>query len=923
MYYLDFTENHFPAITFKELFPRKFINATPLSQSGFLRLFPNKLLTLVDGRHITDLRPGQISKYWGVSSGCAEHARCVKNNILYLVEAGERTFSSLNEIAELKQNVDIFLCELDKEIKENYEQDIYDFIHRFLTGIQENKKIYRGFRHANLDMQAIFTEELIDFPSKLACLMLIASTWYFWDLTATDTISSEDLSTIESLALAILPHRMINQKAQNADSDPEIYKEEIKEKKELSHKQMEKAQAYYRDHDYYACGEICRSLISSGFVDPTDRGLAYYFLVKCRESKDESGNVGEKYTYSGYYDAAKFMRQAISLGCEQARNEWKTLHMDSLLFQPRPSDAPASHIVINSDKNNKRVLSFLKTLPKEMLQMKNTDITKYISYIDTGNTFNDRSMLSKAIYPGEECRYLLLDDNFDKNFNDFLVILNSIKTWKSKNSDSAYIYNDNLWDKTQIFLRTTEEKYAALIDTAIKHMDGISFPIYLIDDAKWAAQSLYAQHPFFYPIRALDQEHLAKNSYTIHLNILTINDDLANWLIREAFWLSCFIYSKLTVNINIFSPHAKDIESRLRFTCKGMWGKISDAEYTSKINITPFDQFQDFNSDQFLAELNKKSSFDESNFTYFIINTGSDISNLNLGIKMRELTISDIIRAGKKIHKVDLPIIAFKCEDPDYAHLSESMVVQMEEHGDSWYNNYALIPFGQLTNRYSFDQLSGGYLEQIAQSAHLQYWGVDPNSRTEETEMLRSDAIEGYFSRCYNRDSSMAVALSIPYRLFQASTNTGLDHILPTGWSITNPFAYSDDLSVKEMADSFKANNNLRDLVLYEHARWVRWAISRGWICASPEETIAYMNSGNPKHQLYISKQHACLCSLDELTQLSEKLYMQYLTSGDGRFADKRGQKKNFTIIDEMNLKHTAEILSTAWFQEKQKDIEK
>lgn len=47
------------------------------------------------------------------------------------------------------------------------------------------------------------------------------------------------------------------------------------------------------------------------------------------------------------------------------------------------------------------------------------------------------------------------------------------------------------------------------------------------------------------------------------------------------------------------------------------------------------------------------------------------------------------------------------------------MVVQLEEHGDRWYNNYSLIPFGMLINRYSYDNLSGGYFEKAAQSAHL------------------------------------------------------------------------------------------------------------------------------------------------------------------------------------------------------------
>lgn len=905
MNYLKLEDN--TPITFKVLFPRSFIKASHLQQSDFLRLFPHKLLVQDDGRHITALSGGQISKYWNVAAGCAGQARCVKDNIINLASAGDRTFSSLTEISLLKDNVANFLSSLDTNIREKYEKDINGLLENFLTGYVNGKKIYRGFKHLNLDMQAIFTEELKDFPSKLSCLMLLASTWYYWDLTSTDTISPENFSTIEALASAILPHRLMHKKKET-QNNKELIKE-IREKKKQIHDKLETAKINYDNNDYQSCGDICRFIISSGFVEPKDRGYAYYLLVKCRETNN--------YTYTGYYDAAKFMRQAISLGCEEARAEWKTLHLNSLLYYPKPSDSFPSHIVINSSRSNKRVLCFLKTLPKEMLEMDEDILKKYISYINTGDTLKDKIALSKALYPEKECRYLLLDDNIDKNFNDFLVILNSIKAWKSKNEESTLIYNADIWKNTQIFLRTKEEKYSALIDTAIKHMDGISFPIYIIDDEKWAAQTLLAQHPFYYPIRTMTIKHLKENNNTINLNILSINDDLANWLVREAFWLSCFIYTKLTINLNIFSPEAEKIESRLRFDCKGMWGKLPDSEYTSKININFSNDFDDFNSDKLIAVLQSNSCFKDSDFNYYIINTGNDISNINLGIKLRELTISHIIKSDSKINKIDLPIITFKCEDPDYAHLTESMVVQMEEHGDSWYNNYSLIPFGRLTDRYSYDNLSGGYFEKMALSTHLQYYGVDPILNTDENKILRADAIESYFSRCYNRDSSMAVALSMPYRLFQTTTYSGpghVDHIIPTGWNITNPFAYINSSSINEMATSFEKMCNLSSLVLYEHARWTRWIISRGWTYTSPEETIEYMTEGNPKHQLYISKQHSCICSMDELKELSKKMYEHYLCTSDQRFMDdKSGGPKDFTAIDTRNLKQTANIISIKW----------
>lgn len=101
------------------------------------------------------------------------------------------------------------------------------------------------------------------------------------------------------------------------------------------------------------------------------------------------------------------------------------------------------------------------------------------------------------------------------------------------------------------------------------------------------------------------------------------------------------------------------------------------------------------------------------------------------------------------------------------------MVVQMTDCGNSWYNNYNLISFGSLRDRYSWDQLDGGYLERVAESTHLEYCGCEASASLE----TKTDYLKDYFDRSYNRDSSMAVALSMTYRLFQTDVNS-TDHIL-------------------------------------------------------------------------------------------------------------------------------------------------
>lgn len=45
---------------------------------------------------------------------------------------------------------------------------------------------------------------------------------------------------------------------------------------------------------------------------------------------------------------------------------------------------------------------------------------------------------------------------------------------------SDHVTKTSDWSKTQIFLRVREEDCSAVIDTAMKHMDGVSIPFILL-----------------------------------------------------------------------------------------------------------------------------------------------------------------------------------------------------------------------------------------------------------------------------------------------------------------------------------------------------------------------------------------------------------------------------------------------------------
>lgn len=891
-------QNRYIPINLETVFPKALRRKIHYSQYDCLSLFPPKLLSLDHQWTLSSMdkiKKSRMTRYWLTYDPASQaDANRIKTNILNLTSVGNYSFSTLEERKTLTKNLENFLQKMPKDIQRNYKGDINELISLFLEGIETNVLIYKGFQPYN--MKAIFEQQLSDFTLKLTCLALIALTWFFWKRNAVEHPFNEDADAVKNLAPVIFPYLPKgNENLLSNEALAQLQEKHAEKEKDEAHgKLIEARKCYYQTHDYETCGRTCREILSMTYVEPIEKGEAYYLLVKCRE------NYG--YKYEGYYNAAEFIRQAISLNYDKARSEWSTLHLDTLLYCPQSSSYSTEQIVTNTSKENTRLAAFLKTMPQKMQDNQE----EYITFV------SETTLLTKTLSPSQKIRYLLLDNDFQKNLHDLLFILDQIKNWRMH---SDHVTKTSDWSKTQIFLRVREEDCSAVIDTAMKHMDGVSIPLYIIDDSKWKAQYLLSRHPIFYPIRSLREQQLMEIPYTINLNIVTSrSDNLTSWLIREAFWMGCFYYKSLTLNINVISPETNLIDDRLRYTCKGIFGELPDSQDTSKVQIKYYNLTKDtLCSPQFLEQI--EQLYDNQNtFNYFIVHTGDDLSNLNFSIKLREWTIAKAMETKKRIDKIELPVIAYHCEDADIAHLSESMVVQLEEHGDRWYNNYSLIPFGMLINRYSYDNLSGGYFEKAAQSAHLQYYGIAPSNAEENDE--KEIALADYYSRCYNRDSSMAVALSLPYRLFQTVTSHNGDHIFPTGWNIKNSKAFTDSESIAEMANAFKIENNLDTLTLYEHARWCRWMISRGWSRALPEEVIKYMDAGNPKQQLYIGKLHGCICSLNELQELSEKMFAHYLEKGDSRFAK---EKTDFIKSDQSNLRQTAAILQTLWFSKKTK----
>ena len=631
--------------------------------------------------------------------------------------------------------------------------------------------------------------------------------------------------------------------------------------------------------------------------------------------KKRTANHGAKEEL--YVNARQLLLEAVHLGNSNAIQRYKTEYKQDLETVPLIRDFSQTHgkarIILNAV--NEYTAAFKESLPKEMQDEE--ERKKLITFAATRAQWEQEVNSIKDL--NTDCRFLLLDDDSEKNFQDLIYILNHISALQKKTELVNHTKTLLRWHKTVIYIRAKEAEYSALIDTALKRLGDYTIRVYIIDDNKWAAQYLLYQHPLFRPIQHINAQTLRNTAITLSFTIITDqNPDLACWLVKEAFWLGCFNYSKLTFSISIIGPDAAKIDQRLRYDCPGIYGKTADSDSISKVIINKPYVVDSIHSSDALKAI-RECQNPVNAYNYYVINVGSSAENLNFAIKLRALSIRNLVNSNQKPQNSSLPMITFYCPSLNIAHLSEHMVVQSVDSGDQWFNNYNVKPFGIINDRYSFENLDGGYLEKVAQSTHLQYCHIAiSDSRT-----LKLEKLKDYFSWSYNRDSSMAVALSMPYRLFQVEANTN-GHIISSDLSTTPALAPSD---IEEMAKAFTSNYSSckQSLLMYEHSRWMRWVLSRGWEPASSDQVLNYMRAGNPKHQLHIAKLHGCICGLDELKDFSRALcneaeFSNMPTAQKKRYANV-GEAGiitpfDFKATDDSNIASTTEIITTALYPE-------
>jgi hypothetical protein len=640
-------------------------------------------------------------------------------------------------------------------------------------------------------------------------------------------------------------------------------------------------------HDVSNCCDYCLQILNlSPTVDKNYRGEASYILYKYINSNQYSSTTGES-----KYD---FLRMSYRLGYTPAKNDWHKLEDRPITPSSNRADTNCDGICY-ANTDNVYAQTIEKTIP--------------VSWGDKLFQF-DLYHIKDSMNDNINYRFLFIHDSAEKNMRDFLELLQLFRELAMETI------------KCEIFLRHNYETAKPLVDTALSRVSNYMLPVYILDDSRHAAQQLLSMHPLFYPLKSVNFSLVEeKSKYTTlsyskeHSDILLPKDldkpilnfvilgtsSVAEWLVKEAFWLMGFKDNMVENRITILDCNGRQFEAKIKAQYPGMVKSEQNIQEIEIPAITGLDV--DFSSPDLYETIS--DILETSPYNYFAVATDSDEDNLTLAMRLREILIRRSVQRNNEKEFYESSPVAFLCRNDNLSWISKGMVVEKEQHGNQWFNTWSLIPFGEISQYYSWDNITGGVFEKLSLCVHYQYSQISSEDAKKRNQKW-IDATKDYYLKQYNQDSSRAIALSMPYRIFQFH-DRDKNHICPSAWDITesDTFANVSQLSALSGRIYYSSmsshDDEIKDLAKWEHSRWVRWMLSRGWVPATPEESIFAFKYGNPRQQLFVAKMHPCICTYDSLKILQNKL------------RDNCGINKDFFSADIANIKATKNLLDLEW----------
>lgn len=479
---------------------------------------------------------------------------------------------------------------------------------------------------------------------------------------------------------------------------------------------------------------------------------------------------------------------------------------------------------------NERSLQLAKSLSKVKCDIVFAgcfdDISRGENESNFGYIFKEEAIseLKLRNKPHKEIHFFCISNNEDLSLSHSLQLIEKFSKLKDTEQDHVHIYQ---FSKHQDF--------SVFIDSADK---GI-LDVQCINEYELLVYNLLDKYPLF---------KFAKSDIHVLLHGLSYINMVA---LKAISW--CGQLSGFSLRISVVGVNIDKQINELKLNVPGL--------FTDRYCI----HFYDCKNEKEVIDTICTECADAN---YIIVSDDSDNDTMNCGITLRRLFYK-----LSKNYDYCPPIFCY-IKEPSKYNIVKTLATA--ESNSKRKMSYDLIPFGSLSEVYSYEKLVDSDLEKLAKNVHLAYEEIFSDGEIDIKEAMRR-----YNIFEVNKRSNRANALHIRYKL----NMLGLDY------------------SEKEGQDSVELKDNytedyLEKLSISEHNRWMAFLETEGWIPSTKEDVYSYRESGISKgrHNCPILKMHPYICEYEKLKDLSMDL-----------------EGKDTTVYDKELILRIPDILGDKW----------
>lgn len=447
---------------------------------------------------------------------------------------------------------------------------------------------------------------------------------------------------------------------------------------------------------------------------------------------------------------------------------------------------------------------------------------------------NYEKLLQKA---NRKLNFFMISKNEDSNLSDTLKIVNEYKQKFPGNT---------LFKNITIYLYCSNQIAEDLLNSTDKK--GIC--IKLINEHQYAANELIFNHPLYGVPRWKEEKKLS---------VLVVGaGKTGRQIIKNIIW-ACQFGSKYDCEFHVIDKNAEMIKQILLHEAPEF--------FNPKWNIKLFFYEADAFDSSFEEVINRNCMYTD----YVVVNLSSDDDSISAALFLRRYFL-----ANKKNYEPFISVRVF--DEQKSTSIKELTAVNKEKislKGWGIYSqkseNYNLIPFGNKTSIYKYENIVENPIEQIALNTHSAYQKMFSPNLPEKEEVIKA-----FYQNEIDRKSNFANAIHIKYKLKMLGFDLKLKN-QSTKEEMEN--AEQNLLLLKEKLSNKETLDYLGRL---EHDRWLAFQISEGWKSISVNEAKEYSEkTGSHKH--IRAKLHPCICTWEELDDVV-KTFDPHLKEYDQEF---------------------------------------